>query len=810
MDNKKNTNAGIKKIKFKSLSRKDKKDLIENTNPNDPNSKNDKKGKNKKDRKTGWKIFRICIFVFIALAIIGTGVVVGVISGIIGKTNSIELKDIELQNITSFVYDKDENEIGAFFDSENRVTVKYEEIPQVVIDAVISIEDERFFTHSGVDLRRTFAAIGTYVINGGNSNFGGSTITQQLIKNVGNDDESSWQRKIREWYRAIMLEKMLSKEKIFEAYVNTIYFGDGAYGIEVASQNFFGKSVKEVNTAEAAVLAAKIQSPESTNPYNGEEAKQKLLDRKKVVLNQMLKLGKIDQAKYDEANNFEIAFKKEEVQVSSSVQSYFVDAIFEQVLKDLMDQEGISEGMATKRLLTDGLRIYTTQDSKVQKAIEDAYNDDKIFYTDKQGDFMQGAMVVLEQSTGNVVGLVGGAGKKTGARVLNRAFVKRQPGSTMKPFGAYGPAMEQGLISPGSGIDDSPITIGNWSPGNYYPGFNGYVTVRDAIKKSMNLPAVRANRLVDINYAFNFAKNAGLKSLVEKDKNTASLALGGLTYGVSPLELASAYATIANGGIYIEPKLYTKVVDKDGKEILTANTVYKKAMEDSTAYMLTSSLQSVTSAVGGTAYTHVKTPGIDVAGKTGNTNDDFDRWFAGFTPYYTIAAWEGYDKNKTIGRPYPYVSIKLFNTVMNAITKDLPDKKFERPDSITSAPLCKVSGLVATEACRLDPRGDQTNIDIVAKGKVPTATCDIHKIVKICTETGKIATEFCPSTVEKSFITRDFVPNIKPADWQYMLPTETCDIHTTKPVDNNNGNNGNNNGDDDDDDDVGIYEEKNR
>ncbi len=805
MENKKNTNAGIRKIKFKSLSRKDKKELQQNANPNDSNNKNDKNGKKKKDRKTGWKIFRICIFVFIALAIIGTGVVVGVISGIIGKTNNIALEDIELQNITSFVYDKDGNEIGSFFDSENRVMIKYEEIPQIVVDAITSIEDERFFSHHGVDLKRTIAAIGTYIINGGNSAFGGSTITQQLIKNVENDDEVAWQRKIREWYRAIMLEKILSKEKIFEAYVNTIYFGDGASGIEVASQNYFGKSVKDVNIAEAAVLAAVIQSPESTNPYSDDESKQKLLDRQKLVLDQMLKLGKIDQAQYDEAKNYQIAFKKEEVEVSSTVQSYFVDAIFEQVLKDLMDQEGISEGVATKRLLTDGLKIYTTQDSKVQKAIDDAYADDKIFYTDKQGDFMQGAMVVIEQSTGNVVGLTGGAGEKTGARVLNRAFVKRQPGSTMKPFGAYGPAMEQGLLSPGSGIDDSPITIGNWSPGNYYAGFNGYVTVRDAIKKSMNLPAVRANRLVDINYAFNFAKNVGLKSLVDSDKNTASLALGGLTYGVTPLELASAYATIANGGIYIEPKLYTKVVDKDGKEILTTKTVAKKAMEDSTAYLLTSCLQSVTSSAGGTANGYVKTPGIDVAGKTGNTNDDYDRWFAGFTPYYTIAAWEGYDKNKTIGRKYPYASITLFNTVMNAITKDLPDKKFVQPDSVTTAALCKVSGLVATEACRLDPRGDQTNVDLVAKGKIPTKTCDIHKIVKICTESGKLATEYCPSTIEKSFITRDFVPNIKPADWQYMLPTETCNIHTKPPADggNNNGNDNDNGGD------VGIYDDEN-
>ncbi len=794
MEDKKRTKGKFNKLKFKSLKKKQKSDNDQGTKVvpivNNGDKTFDEKGKgkkNKKGKKTGWKIFRICLFVFIALCIIGAGVVVGVISGIVGKTDSLALSDIELQNETSFIYDKDSNQIGAFFDSENRVMVNYEDLPKPVVDAIVSIEDERFFSHNGIDIKRTLGAIVTYVINRGDSNFGGSTITQQLVKNIKDDKESSWQRKIREWYRALMIEKMMSKEKIFEAYVNTIYFGDGAYGIEVASENYFGKSVKDLNVAEAAIIAAKIQSPESTNPYKSEEAKKKLLDRQKIVLNQMLKLKKIDQQQYDEALKYEVAFKKEEVQADSSVQTYFVDAIYEQVLDDLMEAKGINKGLATKMLLTGGLKIYTTQDSSVQKAIDDAYNDSKTFAND-----FQGAMVVIENSTGNVVGLTGGAGEKTGARVLNRALVKRQPGSTMKPFGAYGPAMEQGLLSPGSGLDDSPLTIGNWSPKNYYNGFNGYVTVRNAINKSMNLPAVRANRLVDINYAFNFAKNAGLKSLVEADKNSASLALGGLTDGVTPLELASAYATIANGGIYIEPKLYTKVVDNDGNEVLSTKTEAKRVMADSTAYMLTSCLQSVISSANGTAYGYIKTPGIDVAGKTGNTNDDKDRWFAGFTPYYSIAGWEGYDKPKVIGKPYPYVSITKFNSVMSTIVKGLPNKKFEQPSSVTTAALCRISGKVATDACRNDPRGDQTLTDLVAVGKVPTATCDIHKTVRICTESGKIATQYCPSTVEKSFITRDSVPTVKPADWQYMLPTETCDIHTSKPStekpdDGNNG-----------------------
>lgn len=744
------------------------------------NSSKDKNGKKKKNKKVGWKIFRICLFVFLALLIIGTGIVVGIITGVIDKTDSVELEDLQLYKLTSFVYDKDGNQIGTLFDSENRVTTEYKNIPESVVDAITSIEDERFFQHHGIDVKRTVGAVVTYALNGGESNFGGSTITQQLIKNVTSDNETSWTRKIREWYRAISLEKKISKEQIFESYVNTIYMGDGAYGVEVASENYFGKSVKDVNIAEAAVLGAIIQSPESTNPYKDEESKKKLLERQKLVLSQMLKLGKITQEEYDEAIKYEIVFKKEVVNLNSSVQSYYVDAVVEQVIADLQEEKNVSRGVAIKMLYSDGYKIYTPHDPSVQKTINDAYNNPKLFYTDKQGQFMQSAMVVIEQSTGNVVGLIGGAGEKTGDLTLNRATQSyRQPGSCMKPLGAYGPAFEQGVSSPGAGLDDTQFTQGNWTPGNYYGYFNGYVTARQAIAKSMNIPAIKAYQKVDPDFAYNFAKNTGLTSLVEDDKNAASLALGGVTKGFTPLQMANAYATIANGGVYIKPKLYTKILDRNGKEILVQESTAKKVMKDSTAYMLTSCLEEVVKT--GTAVGTVKTANgtIATAGKTGNTNDDYDQWFCGFTPYYTIACWNGYDQNKTINRPYPYYCMRLFNTVMNGITSGKEAKQFDKPDSVTTAALCKTSGLVATDACRTDPRGDQTGTDLVAKDSIPTDTCNVHKRVKICNVSGKVATEFCQSTSEKSFITREGNPAVKSRDWGYMLPGGTCDIHTS-------------------------------
>lgn len=789
----KKDNKNTKVFKTKSLKKRVRKNLDDGktkvVSTKDINSKANKKQKNKKRRR---KIIKICFFVLLALFIICAGLVIGVITGVIDKTDSLDLEDLKLYKETSFVYDKDGNQIGSFFDAENRVTVEYKDIPQSVIDAVVSIEDERFFKHHGVDLKRTTGAIFTYVTHGGKSSFGGSTITQQLVKNIKNDKEATWTRKIREWYRAIVLENKLSKEEIFEAYVNQIYMGDGCYGFEVASRNYFGKPLSEVNIAESAVLAAIIQSPESTNPYKSDEARERLLERQKLVLKQMLKLKKISEDEYNEALNYEIVFKKEEKETKSSSSgaqyTYYVEAVREAVIEDLMETLGVERGIAITKLYGNGYKIYTPFDPNVQSAIDNAYNNSKLFYTDSKGDFMQSAMVVIEQSTGCVLGLIGGADEKTADLVVNRATqLTRQPGSCMKPLGAYGPAFELGLSSPGAGLDDCELTEGNWHPGNYYGYFNGYVTARNAVAKSMNLPAARANLKVDIDYAYNFAKNAGLKSLVASDKAPAALSLGGLTYGVTVMEMANAYATIANGGVYIEPRLYTKITDSKDEDVIVNNINSKRVMKESTAFMLTSCLQEVVKS--GTAAGYVRLSNMDVAGKTGNTNDDFDQWFCGFTPYYTIACWNGYDKvggkpaQKAIGYrkigSYPYTSVSLFNTVVNGISKSQATKRFVAPDTVTKAELCKVSGLVATDACRNDPRGSQVGSDYVAKDSIPTQTCNIHKIVKICKDTGKIATEYCPNIEEKSFITRDYTPNIKPSDWAYMAPTETCNIHTS-------------------------------
>ncbi len=580
-----------------------------------------------------------------------------------------QLRDLEY---STFVYDKDGNQIDTLHGNEDRIFVEYEDIPTSVVDAVVSIEDERFFEHRGIDIKRTVGAAYSYIINNGDSDFGGSTITQQLVKNVTDDKETNINRKIREWYRATVLESNFSKEEIFEDYINTIYMGEGAYGFEVAARKYFGKSLSDVNLAESAILAAAIQSPESTNPYRSEEAKTKLLERQKVVLSKMLSLGRITILEYNEAISTPIEFKKM-ADGSEDVQSYFVDAVIEQVIADLQAQDNLTYDEAKKQVYVGGFRIYTTMDQSVQNAIDNAYNDNTLFYTERNDDYMQSAMVVIDHTNGNVLGLIGGAGKKENNLGLNRATQSyRQPGSCMKPIGAYGPAFEQGKLNPESYIEDLPLKIKDWEPKNYYNYFNGYVTVRRAIALSMNLPAVRANMMVDTSFAFEFAKKCGLKSLQNADKDIAPLALGGLTRGVTPLEMANAYATIANKGMYNEPKLYTRVTDKDGKEILFKTYDTTRVMKESTATDLITCLQDVVAY--GTGYGYVKVGNMPVAGKTGNSNDDKDQWFCGFTPYYTIACWNGYDEPRPIGYRsygnYPYTSVKLFNTVMNEICKN--------------------------------------------------------------------------------------------------------------------------------------------
>jgi len=757
-----------KKVKLKRAK-------INNTN----NTENTGKKPKKKGRAR--KVFKIFFFVFLALFVVGVGVVLGVLNSVIKDTDQIDLAQLKNLKLTSTVLDSKGKQIGQMSSGENRLMIDYEDLPQNLIDAVVAIEDERFWIHQGIDIRRTGAAVVTYVLNRGNSSFGGSTITQQLIKNVTNDRETSWKRKIREWYRAYSLEQELEKEEILEAYLNKIYFGAGANGIEVAAQTYFAKSAKDVNLAESACLAASIQTPEGTNPYSGEEYKQRLIARQKTVLAKMLELEKITQEEYDEALEYELVFKKGQIASPATVQPYFVDAVFEEVAKDLAEAKGITYDAAFDMVASNGYVIYSTMDSTVQASIDKQAKDTKYFYKDKNGKMMQCAAIVIDNKTGNVVGMLGGVGTKKGLDYNRAIDAKLQPGSTFKPIAAYGPAFELGVSYPGMGIDDVPINLNGYKPTNWYGYYYGYVTARQAINQSMNIPAVKTLQAAGLDYAFTFAQRMGITTLTSKNKNY-SMALG--SANVKVIDMAAAYATMANGGVYTEPKLYTKVLDSEGKEVLTTvDKKFSRVMSASTAYMLTDCLRTVVTSGTGTSAKFSTT--IQIAGKTGNTNDDKDQWFAGYTPYYTMVVWNGYDDPKTIGTrkigSYPYTATVVFTNVMKTIHKGLKKASFTKPSDIVKATVCTVSGLVATDACNADTR-KVVKSEIFASGKVPTDKCTVHKLVEVCSVSGDLPTEFChmyEDLKEISVITRE--KNSKTSDKKYVMPKDTCELHKTEP-----------------------------
>ncbi len=768
----------VKKIKLKRIG-KDKKSDTENKS-------NSKSNKPKKGKKIFWLIFKIIIFTGIAACIVGAGVVLGVLNDIIKDTETLDVAKLKILKLTSVIYDKNGNQIEALSE-ENRYMISYDEMPKCLRDAVISIEDERFETHHGVDIKRTASAIITYVLHKGDSSFGGSTITQQLVKNITQDNDKAWQRKIREWYRAITLENQLKKSEILEAYLNTIYMGEGAYGVEAAANTLFAKSAKDVNIAEAACLAAIIQSPESYNPYNGEENKAALIERQRIVLSKMLELGKITQEEYDEAMSYELVFKKGELAANGATTTYYVDAVIEAVIEDLMEAKNITKGVATKMLYSDGLKIYSTIDPDIQKAIDEAYTNDS-WFPSRNGKKMQSAMVVIDNSTGNVVGLMGGTDyrEKSNTSAFNRATqMTRQSGSSIKPLTVYGPAFERGLSYPGMGVDDSYININGWTPGNFDGAFRGYVSTRYAIAISLNTTAVRTLQKVGIDYAYTFGKNLGLSTLGENDKNLASLALGGQSQGVRVVDMAGAYTAIANGGVYTKPKFYTKVLDSSDSVLLKPDSEFKRVMKETTAYLLIDCMRSVVTSGSAAGYIGVKNS-IAVVGKTGTSDDSIDKWFCGMTPYYTGVVWIGYDDNKA--SVWNTAQLYVWNSVMKKVHANLAGKSFTKPSGIVYAEVCTVSGLVATEACRKDTRSGIVKTEIFASGTVPTDQCNIHVTANVCSKSGKLATEYCHlyegvEIEERSFITRETIPARKTADWSYMLTdkTEKCTEHTKEP-----------------------------
>lgn len=640
--------------------------------------------------------------------------------------------------------------------SENRVWVDRKDIPKNLINATVAIEDKRFWSHSGVDWKRTAAAV-KYMLTG-QSIQGGSTITQQLIKNLTGNNETTVRRKVLEIFEAIEFDRTHTKEDTIEWYLNAIYLGHGCYGVSTASQKYFGKSVSDLSLAQCASLISITNNPSKYDPYS--QPKQNL-ERRNLVLDQMYEQGYITKSARDDAKQEALKCvygtntgSKDKTGSGSQFYSWYTDSVIDEVIADLEKQYGYDETTATNLIYSGGLQIYSCLDPNVQKQVDAVYTDSSNFspYASRRGQALRSGITVVNNSTGAVVALAGGVGEKDGNRIWNCATkTLRPPGSSIKPIAVYAPAIEAGLILPSTAEDDSPFSQnsdGTLWPVNDEGYYSGLTDVDTAVQDSLNTVSVKVLDTLGLKKSYNFlTKQFGITTLVDNyetstgaiksDLNYAPLALGGLTKGLSTLELASAYAAFPRNGVYSAPYLYTVVTDSNGKVVLSKGNYSIKKDSDkdpatingqpdrktilstSTAYYMNEMLQHVvTNGTGKLA----KLNGMSAAGKTGTTTDDHDRWFAGYTPYYTAAIWTGYDSPESVNASVNPACV-LWRKVMSGISQGEMNIGFQTDLKIVQATYCTASGDLATAACRAAGCAKTGNF---VDGDQPTTYCTRH------------------------------------------------------------------------------------
>ena len=635
----------------------------------------DKKVQKEEKKLRKRKKFKRILFFLIMIVVLIYGIKLG-ISTHNWKTLA---KDMTL-NETSVVLDIDGKEIAKVGSEKKKITISSDKIPSNLKDAYVAIEDQRYYSHHGVDFKRTVSAIGTYIINLGSSSFGGSTITQQLVKNFTGDSTDSIARKVKEWWKAWNLETYLSKDEILETYLNIIYVGPSIYGVEAGSKYYFNKTANELQLEECAFLAGINHSPNSYNPFSKKDNNEKISKRTKTVLSKMKELGYINEEDYNKAiDNVEkgLKFKKGEIISDDGIYSYHTDALISEIISDICNKYNISESFATNYINMAGLTIYSTQDTKIQEKTEQELETKKYSLTSKNGkDSSQAAMVIINQRTGNVVSCVGGLGKKTISRAFNRATQSvRQTGSAIKPIAVLVPAIDQKIMTASTILDDTEKDFeNNYHPTDYSPSL-GKITVRRAVESSQNIPFVEIMEKLGPETSIEYLEKMGITTLTEKD-NSLPLALGGLEKGISPLQMAGAYSTIANDGKYIEPTFYSEIKRKDGSLVSKTNQKIKKVFSKEVAHIVKELLTQPVIGENGTA-TYCKISGVDVAAKTGTTDENYDKWLCGFTPYYTAVTWYGFDKNESINfdnQKNP--SGLIWANVMSNIHADLVNTSF--------------------------------------------------------------------------------------------------------------------------------------
>lgn len=731
------------------------------------------------------KLFFVLILLVVVVA---SGIVIGMLYGGWGEDFKISEEELVIGGSNSLIVDSNGEKLAELSGDENRKIIRLDQMPNDLKDAYIAIEDERFYEHKGVDFKRTAAAIFQYIIHRGSSSFGGSTITQQLVKNITKDDEKKGKegviRKIKEWAKAYQIERMISKEQILELYLNIIFVGGKTnnLGVEIGAEYYFNKPAEILSLAECAYLAGINHSPNSYNPFGEADNSEKINNRTKTVLNKMLELGMIEQSEYDGAcQEVEEGLKFQKAESLGSIYSYHTDATISQVIEDIAKEKEISKDLASVYVYSSGLTIYSTQDTALQAKMDEVMVQKASNYTKKskkvEGATSQSAMVIIDNATGNVVGVVGGLGEKTESRGLNRATQSpRQTGSSIKPLTSLVPGINEGVITAATIYDDNATQFaGKWEPKDYN-AFKGLITIRSALTTSQNIPFIKVVAELGTEKAMDYLKKMGVSTLDEvNDAALPATSIGGFTNGISPLEMAGAYETIANNGVYRRPMFYTKVTDADGNVVLDGAQEQnsEQVISEQAAYIIKNLMQSVVQS--GTA-TYCKISGIDVAAKTGSTNEYYDRWLCGFTNYYTASCWYGFDKNEEITGGENTAG-KIWSAVMSKVHSGKDKSSFEKPSGIVSATICKDSGKKATSKCT------NTYQEVFIEGTVP-GDCDAHSSsAQICKETNLLANEYCPDVITKYFSYT--VEKERLGLWKSLSsssttpPTETCTLHNS-------------------------------
>ena len=705
---------------------------------------------------------------------------------------NLALDDISLAQ-TSIIYYKDGEtgeyrELQQLYATEHRIWVGFNEIPEDLVHATVAIEDKRFFEHDGVDWIRTLSAVRNFV--GGDSSYGASTITQQLIKNLSHDDDVTVNRKVQEIFRAMAVEEYYSKNEIMEWYLNTIYLGEGCYGVQSAAEVYFGKNIGDLTPAECASIVAITNNPSLYDPYINPEGNH---NRQRIILAQMHEQGYLDDAQYNAAKEEEMLFHNgrydEKTYYCAScgfdgprskytkqdgayfcpncgaqnyavddnnAYSYFVDTIYRDVVNDLCDKYDISELAAVQKLLTGGYSIYATIDPAAQEIIDRVYENPDNVPDTVSTQQLQSAIVLIDNKTGDIIAMSGGVGEKTNSLSLNRATQSKLPtGSSIKPISVYAPALDAGVITPATVFDDSPFYAGSSWPQNDSRTYSGHCLVQRGVTSSLNTISVRTLNALGLENSYNFlTQKMGITTLVEdleiggqhySDIAYAPLALGELTFGLTVREMTQAYASFPNGGVFREARTYSKVVDPEGNVILDNQQESHTAIGEKANFYINSLLKDAVSyGTGSAAYMY----NVAVAGKTGTSGNNQSRWFAGYTPYYTAVVWCGYDEPEQVilSNSWTNPAIVMWRQVMDPLHQNLEYRDFPYAD-MGWYNLCADCGKLATEACKKDVRdGRDRTVSVKLFGSdVPQGYCDCHVIVKICKASGKIATEFCES-----------------------------------------------------------------